>query len=149
MKKAIYNNKGRQVVNSDWAEFNKQTSCISTGNVIADTQISTFIRPWEQIECNLHKFPEGHLMKFDLDTFNGYRIPEGIMDVIRNKDRKESVILYMFFTVRNKKVVPFGWVLTDKNHHYIGHRIVRAYGESYTKRWSALNEAMQYITEKS
>ena len=147
MKKAIYNNKGRQVVNSDWAEFNKQTNCISTGNVYANTQMSSFIRPYKKTECNGFQFPEGHLMNTDLKQFSGYKIPYGLEQVIKDKNREDSVILYMFFTLRNGHVVPFGWVLTDGGHHHIGQYTVRRYNESYTKRWSALNEAIQYITE--
>lgn len=147
MKKAIYNKKGSQVVNTDWVEFNKQTNCISIGNVYANTQVSSFIRPWSGTKCNGFDFPEGHLMKVDLRQFDGFHIPANLRDVIRDKNRKDSVILYMFFTMRNKRVVPFGWVLTDREHHLIGWNVVREYGESYTKRWSALNEAIQYITE--
>lgn len=147
MKKAIYNKKGNQVVNTAWKEFNKQTNCISTGNVYANTQVSSFIRPWSETKCNGFDFPEGQLMKFDLQNFGRYRIPENLDKVIRDKNRKDSVILYMFFTIRNKKVTPFGWVLTGREHHLIGWNVVRGYSESYTKRWSALNEAIQYITE--
>ncbi len=147
MKKAVYNSKGNQVVNTDWAEFNKQTNCISTGNVYANTQLSAFIRPYGKTECNGHKFPEGDLMKTDLKQFDGFRIPYGLEQVIKDKNREDSVILYMFFTTRNGHIVPFGWVLTERGHHLIGQYAVRRYNESYTKRWSALNEAIQYITE--
>lgn len=147
MKKAVYNSKGNQVVNTDWAEFNKQTNCISTGNVFGRTQLSWFIRPYGKTECNGYKFPEGHLMKVDLDTFGKFRIPENLEQVIRDKNRKDSVILYMFFTLRNKRITPFGWVLTDREHRLIGQYVVRRQNESYAKRWSALNEAIQYITE--
>ena len=149
MKKAVYNSKGNQVVNTDWAEFNKQTNCICTGNVYANTQVSSFIRPYGKTECNGYQFPEGHLINVDLHQFDSYRIPENLERVIRDKNRKDSVILYMFFTLRkgNKRITPFGWVLTDREHRLIGQYVVCGCGESYTKRWSALNEAIQYITE--
>ena len=147
MKKAVYNNKGNQVVKTDWVEFNKQTNCISTGNVYANTQRSSFIRPWLETKCNGHDFQAGHLMKFDLENYRGYRIPEEIESYIRDKYRKDSVILYMFFTVRNKRVIPFGWVLTDRNYKLLKWTVVRDYNESFKKRWSALNEAIQYITK--
>ena len=147
MKKAVYNSKGSQVINTEWAEFNKQTNCISTGNVYANTQISSFIRPYKRTECNGFRFPEGDLMKTDLKQFDRFRIPYAIGQVIKDEKREDSVILYMFFTTRNEHVTPFGWVLTDRQHHLIGQCVVRKHGESYTKRWSALNEAIQYITE--
>ena len=145
MKKAIYNKKGRQVVDSGWKEFDRQTNCISMGNVYANTQVSSFIRPWSKTECNGYDFPEGQLMRFDLQQFDGFRIPANLLDVIKDKNRKDSVILYMFFTMRNKRVVPFGWVLSERDHSTIGWQVVRYPGESYVKRWSALNEAIQYI----
>lgn len=147
MKKAVYNNKGNQVVKTQWKEFDKQTNCIATGNVYANTQVSSFIRPWLETKCNEHDFKAGHLMKFDLDNFRGYRIPEEIESYIRDKYRKDSIILYMFFTVRDKCVTPFGWVLTDKNYKLLKWTVVRENNESFEKRWSALNEAIQYITK--
>ena len=62
MKKAVYDKSGRQIVSSAWKEFNQQTNCISTGNVYANTQYSSFIRPWKEKECNGHVNPEGHLV---------------------------------------------------------------------------------------
>jgi len=145
MKQKVWDKKGNQVVNTRWKEFDRQTNYIGSGNVIANTQVSSYIRPWVETECNGCVNPEGRLMKFDLQQFDGFRIPKNLLDVIENKNRKDSVILYMFFTMRNKRVVPFGWVLSDKDHSTIGWQVVRCAGESYVKRWSALNEAIQYI----
>ena len=146
MKKAVYNKYGtRQIIDSGWKEFDRQTNCISTGNVYANTQISSFIRPWSQTECNNHTFPEGQLMNYDLQQFDRFNIPTNLLDVIKDKNRKDSVILYMFFTVRQGHVVPFGWVLSERDYSTIGWGVVRHYGESYIKRWKALNEAIQYI----
>ena len=145
MKQKIWNKKGEQVVNSGWKEFDKQTNYIGTGNVYANTQVSTFIRPWGQTECNNYTFPEGQLMNSDLKQFDGFRIPASLLGVIKDKNRKDSVILYMFFTMRNKRVVPFGWVLSERDYSTIGCHVTRNHRESYIKRWSALNEAIQYI----
>jgi len=145
MKQKVWDKKGNQVVKTKWKEFDEQTNYIGTGNVIANTQVSAFIRPWSQVECNNYTFPEGQLMNSDLKQFDGFRIPRNLLDVIKDKNRKDSVILYMFFTIRNKRVFPFGWVLSRRDYSTIGWQIVRFPGESYIKRCSALTEAIQYI----
>ena len=46
--------------------FNRQVSCISTGNHIGNTVYSSYIRAYNQTECNGHTFPKGHLQEYDL-----------------------------------------------------------------------------------
>lgn len=93
MKAPIFNTKGtRQIVNMGFKRFDAQTNCISTGNVLANTQMSIFIRPYAQTQCNGFDFPEGHLMDVDLKMFGRYSLPSDIEKEIRNEKRKESVI---------------------------------------------------------
>ena len=138
----------KQIINSGWKEFDKQTNCISTGNVYANTQYSSFIRPWKETECNGFTNPEGHLMNFDMKPFRNFRIPKCIMEILKNKERAESYILYMFFIVNKEKhVEPFGWVVTDYHHKHVTSCVTRNYGQCYLKRYNALKEAINYITE--
>ena len=148
MKEAIYNKTGtRQIIDSGWKEFDRQTTCISTGNVISNTQLSFFIRPWRETECNGRTNPEGHLMNYDLKYFEKWHIPADLLVTIEDKNRRESVILYMFHTMtKDRYVKPFGWVLTTRDHRYINSRVVKEYGESYLKREKALWEVIRYIT---
>jgi len=149
MKKIIWSKDGmKQIINSGWKEFDKQTNCISTGNVYANTQYSSFIRPWKETECNGFSNPKGHLMDFDLKPFRSFRIPQCIMDILKNKERAEIYILYMFFIVNKEKhVEPFGWVVTDYHYKHVTSCVTRNYGQSYWKRYNALQEAINYITE--
>lgn len=145
MEKAIFNKRGtRQIINSGWKEFDKQTNCISTGNVISNTQYSSFVRPWKDTKCNGHDFPEGQLMNFDLQFFSG--IPQSIDEYLRDEKREDSVILYKFSTYKDGRNNPFCWVLTDRNYKLIKYRVIVGYGENSTKRFSAANEVMKYIT---
>ena len=148
MKKAVYNKYGtRQIIDSGWKEFDRQTNFLATGNVIANTQISSFIRPWCETECNGFTRREGELMKYDLNQFGKWHIPADLLVTIKDKNRKESVILYLFYTMtKDRYVKPFGWVLTTKDHRYINSRVIREWGESYVKRSAALSEAIRYIT---
>ncbi len=148
MKKSIYNKTGtRQLIDSGFKEFDRQTNCISTGNCLFNTQVSSFIRPWSLRECNGYTFPEGQLMNYDLKQFHRFAIPEWIERVIRNKDRTDNVILYMFHTTsRDGYVRPFGWVLTTRGHDLIDSCVVRERNQRYCKRRFALDEAIKYIT---
>ena len=138
----------KQIITSGWKEFDRQTNFIGTGNVEANTQFSSYIRPWKKTECNGFVNPEGHLMDFDLKQFSNQRIPRDIENVLRNKEREESVILYMFFVLsKEKHVEPFCWVVTNDRHRLIAYRVTAGYRQNYSKRLEAGKEAMKYITE--
>lgn len=146
MKKAIYNKRGNQVVDTGWKEFDRQTNCIATGNVYANTQVSSFIRPWSETACNGHSFLEGHLMKYDMKQFDGYRIPTDIREILTDHNRQDSVILYMFFVINKEgHVEPFSWIVTDRNYKLIARHVTCGYRQSYTKRLLASKEIISYI----
>lgn len=148
MKQAIYNKRGtRQIIDTGWKEFDRQTNLITTGNVFANTQYSSYIRPWKETECNGFVNKEGHLMNYDLRPFVQYRMPRHIEAIIRDKDRADSVILYMFFILNEQKQVePFGWILTDRQHNYLAKGLTFDFGVNARKRLNALLEVRKYIT---
>ena len=99
MKEAIYNKRGtKQLINSGWKLFDKQTNCISIGNCYCNTQMSSFIRPYNETMCNGFIREKGHLMNWDLQQYSSFHIPANLEKIIRDKERQDSVILYMFFT---------------------------------------------------
>ena len=149
MKKKVWRKDGmKQIIDSGWKEFNKQTDCICTGNVCANTQYSSFIRPWKETECNGLTRPKGYLMDFDLKPFRNFCIPKCIMEILEDKNRTESYILYMFFILNKKKQMePFGWVVTGYNYKYVTSCVTKNYRQSYLRRYKALQEAISYITE--
>lgn len=148
MKKRIWSKNGmKQIINSGWKEFDKQTNCITTGNAYCNTQYSGFIRPYKETECNGFTKPQGDLLAFDLQPFKRFRMPKAIEDVLRDKNREKSVILYMFFiTNKEGRVEPFSWVLTDYDYNLITYRLVVHWKQNYYKRLNATIEALQYIT---
>ena len=147
MKKRVWRKDGmKQLISSGWKLFDQQTNCITTGNAYCNTQVSSFIRPWKETECNGFIRPEGHLLNFDLQQFNRFYIPWNIEKVLKDKERNDSVILYMFFvTNKEDRIEPFCWVITDRNHKLITYRVVRHCKQSYLKRYDAAHEAMSYI----
>lgn len=148
MKKAIYNKRGtRQLINSGYRLFDKQTNCICTGNVIANTQFSAYIRPYSQTRCKNIDFEFGHLLNADLKPFRRYGIPECMDDVLTDRTRAESLILYMFFvTNSNGDIRPMVWVLTDKENNLVQCTAVHYYGANRSKPNKVLATVLPYIT---
>lgn len=149
MKKATYNFDGsRQIVSTGWKQFDTQTNCITYGNVLSNTQYSGTIRPYNETECCQKTFEKGKLMDFDLEPFKRHGIPNDISAILKDKERKEKNLLYMFY-VRNKKghAEPFGWVLTTMDRKLLTLTLVKHRGQQLLKRSAALNEAIQYITD--
>ena len=149
MKKAVFNKRGtKQIVHTGYNEFDRQTNLITTGNVISNTQISGFIRPFQEQECNGLTLKRGHLLDFDIKGFKKWFIPQAILNVINDRERTDSVILYMFFTTHKQYgVQPFLWVVTDKNHKLIEHKVVSESRQWIYKRIAAAMEILQYITD--
>lgn len=147
MKKKIYSKDGmKQIINSGWKLFDDQTNFISTGNVLANTQHSSFIRPYKECDCNGFVFKEGELLKSDMNLF-GERIPDYIKEILLDKKREDSVILYMFYVWnRDRRAEPFCCVVTDRNYNLIRYSLVLGYKKNYLKRYQAAHEAMSYIT---
>lgn len=151
MKEAKYNKRGtKQIVDTGWKLFDNQTNCISTGNVYASTQLSSFIRPYSKTECNGGVFQEGHLMQFDLKPFSKFYFPSEIAQVLMDKKRDDSVILYMFFvTNKYNHVEPFCWVITDRQHNLVKRIVTCERGSNMNKRARAAVEVTKYITNQT
>lgn len=129
---------------SDFVTFNKQTNLISTGNVIANTQISSFIRPWKEKKCNGRIYPNGYLMLQDINKF--HFLPEKIREFLVSHERDKECILYEFFCVdKNGLSDTFAYVITDDVNNYIMHDIICGYKASVKKRVSALLNILPYI----
>ena len=70
MKEHVWNKTGmKQIINSDYKLFNKQTNYISIGNVISNTQYSSYIRPYKEIKNGNYIGKEGDFLKFDIKNF--------------------------------------------------------------------------------
>lgn len=98
----------KMIVNSDFKEFNKQTNCISSGNVIANTMIGWSIRPYDEVECNGKKFEKGELQNSDLEGFD-------IHQELRNfiKERGTKLYLYEIFIHKEERKKVIGWLVEE------------------------------------
>lgn len=134
----------KQIVNTGLKIFDKQTNLISTGNVMANTQFSSFVRPYNKTEVNGKTREPGALMCFDLQEF--HKLPKAIDDLIRDVNRKDSVILYEFHYYSNKRKLIVGYIITDRYYNLL-HKHVN-YGFHGIRRLSCLNEVLKYITNE-
>lgn len=130
-RKAVFDNPNKMRFQSDHKTFNKLTNLISTGNVIANTQTSFFIRANKKER------------DFDIKTFPDYKnVPWHIKKAIEDDNRTESVILYKFHIKGN----PVCWVLTDSNYKLIESALAGRGGRK--KEQSVLLEVLRFIADR-
>ena len=143
MKKAVFDTPNKMHFESEFKTFNRQTNYIGTGIIIANTQHSNYLRPWNEIKNYSYIGKPGDFCKYD---FQGFReVPDRIKKIIFDKDRAHSVILYEFFIYINDTREIIGHVLTDDQYKYIAHSISCDWKQSYWKRVSAIGECMKYV----
>lgn len=132
-----------QIIESGFKKFDSQTNCISAGNVIANTQYSSYIRPYKEILNCGYTGKEGDLTKFDMQHFS--RIPDGIREVLIDKNREQSVILYEFCVYYDKVREVIGYILTDSDSKLVKSYALSSHGFSCQKRIDAIRECMCYV----
>ena len=62
---AVYNSRWNQVVDTGFKRFDKQTNCISKGNVIANTMFGCYIRPYNEVNNYGYVGKAGEFLKYD------------------------------------------------------------------------------------
>lgn len=143
MKKLEWDNPNKIHMDSGFKTFDQQTNVISTGNVSSNTQFSSFIRPYNEVKNYGYTGKPGDFLKYDMQWFE--QIPTKMREIIYDKNRENSCILYEFFIHRNGKREVIGHVLTDGSYKHIASSVNCEYGQSYQKRESAINECKKYI----
>jgi len=139
MKKIEWVTPNRMKFESLHKTFNRQVSCICTGNQIGNTVNSSFIRPYNKTECNGQKFPKGHLQETDLNWI--VDAPEYVRDYIRQNGKNKTFILYLLFHwYKNRKIV-HGAIITDGKHNYVKMFLFR----QNKKSLSILEEVKKYV----
>ena len=105
-----YKRNGNIKVESNYSLFNKQSNYLGTGNVIANTQVSWYIRPSYKVDSNSKL---GELQDYDLDHFKQMNKwnKQSVKDFV---DKNNGGILYWFFYLSNKDIVTIGYLLTNK-----------------------------------
>ncbi|MBQ3047455.1 MAG: hypothetical protein IJD48_00370 [Clostridia bacterium] len=84
----------RQVIESPHKTFNKQTNLIDNcGNMIASTQNASYIRAYNETECNGHTFEQGYLQQCDT-----IRLDNRVKRYIYQQDKDHKFWVANFFT---------------------------------------------------
>lgn len=141
MKKCTWDNANKMHFESLHKTFNMQCRCITTGNQIGDVVLSSYVRPYNEVECNGRVNPEGHLQEYDLGWLLKL-LPSYVKDSIREIAKTVGVIAYHFFYREKGRRIDIGYVVTDRKY-----RLLHAWYCGSYKANNALDEAIKYITE--
>lgn len=110
----------KMIIDSGFKEFDKQTNCLSSGNAIASTQYSNYIRPYYETTNPVgEKVKEGLLRDYDLKYFSLNKMTNGFQDWLNNITKKEKVIVYEYFIYRNGIKEVIGWLVQSANTNKI------------------------------
>lgn len=129
---------------SEHKTFNRQTDkigTISTGNVIADTLLGWYIRPFNETKCNGYDFAPGELQQADLKVF--CQLPQFVRRFITDKGKQTKFILYeLRHWITSRKIV-HGYIITDDKHEFLNCFVVQP---GYKSR-SVISEAIKYLAK--
>ncbi len=143
MKKVEWIHSNKMAIDTGLKAFDARVKLISTGNVISDTQVSWYIRPYnETINPVGEKVEPGHLQDFDLNTFKA--MPYEVREFIKKVGKTQQVIAYYFFWYSGGTRHDVGWVVTSG--HSDDHRLLKKWPGRGYKTAMALNEIIKYIT---
>ena len=144
MKKREFITGNKMRFESGFKTFDNQTNIITTGNVVARTQFSGYVRPKSETECNGFVRDEGVLQKYDLEegflsSLLPYRLKK---DVGILADENGGCIAYLFFYKKSSGQRDFiGLVITSKDYKHLK----TFYLTNSNKHFAAVEEAKLYI----
>jgi len=140
MHPVTFDNPNKMHIETGCKTFDQQTVLVTTGNVIAPTQHSGFIRAWNETQCNGMTFAPGHLQQFDLENWE--RLPRYVRGFIQAVAVDKSVILYEFGHFSKGKRLIDGYVVTDRDHRLL-HKFYERSGKSY----GIVDTCAEYVTQ--
>jgi hypothetical protein len=142
LKKVKWDNPNKMHMSSGYKEFDKQTNFIDTGNVIADTQNSFYIRahntPTNPVGDSV---APGAMQKWDLDSWF-QQLPGHIRQEVEEKTVDKDNILYNFFILEGDRRIDLGYVLTDRKR-----KLIKKWYTNGENARMAVDEAMKYVTD--
>ena len=122
---------------------------VGVGNVVSDVQLSSYIRPTYETQCNNRAVTPGHLQDYDIRHFRRSRpaMPADVELATRKAaDCWGGAILYRFgyyvSVRRDPRRIHLGWVVTNKQH-----RLVAAFPASTPKARRVIDTLLDFVTE--
>ncbi|MEL6499780.1 MAG: hypothetical protein AAFQ23_00035 [Cyanobacteria bacterium J06623_1] len=148
MKQLQWLNDNKIDINTGHKTFDRQTNFIGAGNVIANTQYSSYIRSRHLTECNRFEFAEGHLQQYDLQHFQkSFWLSHHLADTVKQAaDSYNGVIFYALFHYQRRQKIVDGFVLTKThrdNHQYITSFVTHP---QFNKAHGIISTVRQYIS---
>ena len=144
MRRPVYNKTGtKQIVDTGFKQFDRETNMISYGNIIANTIYGNYIRPYYEVRNGAYIGKPGDFLKYDMQYFK--QIPYTMRRILEDKDRTESYCLYEVFTHPHGRREVFGYILHDRDRHLIGSEVICYEGQSWHKRREALDYVIDLI----
>ena len=146
MKKIEWATPNRMKFESLHKTFNRQTQVIATGNILSNTLSGSYVRAYNETECNGYTNAPGHLQAFDLRQF-GNDLPHGAREFINDHGKDEKLLVYVLRhwaggIGTGRKIVD-GCIITSTDH-----KLLRAYyGNNGRKVESIISEALKYLAE--
>lgn len=138
LKKSTWDNPNKMHIDTGHKAFDRQTNLITTGNVISNTQLSSYIHPYNEAKNPVgEKVSKGAMQDWDLQWFKN--IPSHVEDAIRKSAKTKSVILYEFHHYNGRQKVVDGYVLTTPERKLIGK------WSSSPKYSKIIEEAAKYV----
>ena len=141
MKKIEWANPNKMVINTGHKTFDRQCCVVSTGNVIAPTQYSCYVRAQNNTECNGFQFPAGHLRDGDLKNMDD--MPSYVRKYVLSQTEVDKAIVYQFFHYASGKNIIHGYVVTDSAHKLLRKFVIGPTCKSY----SVIDTVTEYIAD--
>jgi hypothetical protein len=145
-RKLTYRTPNRILADTGHKTFDRMTDCVMTGNVYSNVQVSSYIRPHSETECNGHTFKPGELRESDLAPFIRSGAPRQFLTKIRELTETESAILYKFRHYVGRREIVHGYALTRAGTHEL---IARLTTGATHKSSSVLDWCICYITPQT
>lgn len=128
-------------IDTGFKSFDKQSNYLGTGNVIANTQCSSYIRPTYELVSHSKEYQARHLFEFDIKPFKLSGMNKALVE--KFADKHNGCILYKFFYIKDKNIQTIGFLLTSKDKKR--HSIIGTYTR---KRERCINALLPYLTEE-
>jgi len=145
-KKAIYRTPNRMKIDTGHKTYDLNCQTASTGNVVSNNQLSFYLRPYNETECNGHNFETGRLLEYDLNHFAD--LPNSVRyEILETVNPNKIYCLYEFRHWNKGKKYIHGYVLTEVSKCYKQDKLIRSYTTGKTNKSQKIIDTMiNYIS---
>lgn len=145
MREKVWVTPDRMLMETGHRTFDRQTNLISTGNIIAETQLARYIRGELKVTCwGDEVYKPGHLRNFDLGNFPWLSATVRAFIITHTNGTKDSVWVSQFFHYNGHRKIVHGYIITTTDHKLLAKFIT---GRTY-KSGLVINGVLPYVVER-